>query len=122
MKKLIIVLVLLFAAAALFGQAVQIGSFPPGKWLDSNYDAIWEFSATNIRILDSKTGDELYSFSNKTIQNFQVTPDGRQTGMTFACPDAGRTYSFKAAGTNGDVVMEIDRDGKPKYTVTMKKQ
>ena len=121
MKKLIIVLVLLLAATALFGQSIQIGSFPPGKWLDSKYDAIWEFSASGLRILDSNTGNEVWNFSGKTIQNFAVAP-GRQTEMTFSCPEAGRSYSFKAAGTDGDVVMVIKRDGLNDYTVTMKKQ
>jgi len=121
MKKLIIVLVLLFAAAALFGQSIKIGGFPAGKWLDANYDAIWEFSANGIRILDSKTGDVAWDFAGKTIKDFNGFTEGRTIGLSFSCPDAERTYTFKA-GTSGDVVMEIDRDGKPKYTVTMKKQ
>jgi len=122
MKKLIIVLVLLLAATALFGQSIKIGAFPPGKWLDGKYDAIWEFSTSNIRILDSKTGDVAWDFAGKTIQGLNVNEAGRSTTMTFTCPDAGRSYSFKASGAEGDVVMEIERDGLPKYTVTMKKQ
>jgi len=123
MKKLIIVLVLLFAAAALFGQSIKIGAFPAGKWLDANYDAIWEFSANGIRILDSKTGDVAWDFAGKTIQGFDVNLEGRQIGIKFTCPDAGRSYSFKTPSNGeGDIVMDIERDGLPKYTVTMKKQ
>jgi hypothetical protein len=121
MKKLIIVLVLLLAATALFAQSVELGAFPVGKWLDANYDAIWEFSSNNIRILDSKTGDVAWDFSGK-IQDFKVIADGRQTGVSFGCSDAGRVYYFKTALPGTDLVMDIDRDGKPKYTVTMKKQ
>ena len=121
MKKLIIVLVLLLAATALFGQSIKIGAFPPGKWLDGKYDAIWEFSTSNIRILDSKTGDVAWDFAGKTINDFKVTDEGRQVGVAFSCPEAERSYFFKA-GPNGDAVMEIERDGKPKYTVTMKRQ
>ena len=121
MKKLIIVLVLLLAATALFGQAINIGSFPPGKWLDAKYDAVWEFSATNIRILDSKTGDVAWDFAGKTIKDFRVFLDGRNPGISFSCSDAGRSYSFKT-GTGTDLVMVIKRDGLDDYTVTMKQQ
>jgi len=121
MKKLIIVLVLLFAAAALFGQSIELGRFPSAKWLDPNYDAIWEFSANNIKISDSKTGEEYYSFAGK-VQNFAVTTEGMTPVIKFACDDAGRSYTFKANMSSGDVVMEIERSGLPKYTVTMKKQ
>jgi len=121
MKKLIIVLVLLLAATALFGQAIKLGAFPTAKFLDANYDAVWEFTANNIRILDSKTGDVAWDFAGKTINDFKVTDEGRQMGVAFSCPEAERSYFFKA-GPSGDAVMEIERAGKPKYTVTMKRQ
>jgi len=122
MKKLIIVLVLLFAAAALFGQAIKIGTFPSGKWLDSNYDAIWEFSNDNgIRILDSKTGDIAWDFAGKTINDFKITMDGSQPVITFSCTEADRSYYFKPA-LSGNVTMEIERPNLPKYSVSMKKQ
>ena len=121
MKKLIIVLVLLLAATALFGQ-IKLGAFPSAKWLDAKNEAVWEFSATNIRILDSKTGDVAWDFAGKTIQDFQVSGEGRQTMITFSCPDAGRSYSFKTALPDTGIVMEITRPDLPKYTVTMPKQ
>jgi len=125
MKKLIIVLVLLLAATALFGQ-IKLGAFPSAKFLDSakggdyDYEAVWEFSPNNIRILDT-SGNVQWDFAGKTIQNFKVTDEGRQVGIAFSCPEAERSYFFKA-GPSGDAVMEIERDGKPKYTVTMKRQ
>ena len=122
MKKLIIVLVLLLAATALFGQSIKASAFQPGKWLDANYDAIWEFSASTVRILDSKTGDVAWDFAGKTIQDFNASSEGRSTIITFSCPDAGRTYSFKIGSADADIVMVIKRDGLKDYTVTMKKQ
>ena len=121
MKKSIIILVLLFAATVVFAQSIQLGQFPVGKWLDPNWDAIWEFSSTNIRILNSNTGDVYYEFAGK-IQNFKVFVDGTQPGISFSCPDTEKAYSFKANLTNSNVTMDIDRDNKPKYTVAMKKQ
>jgi len=119
MKKLIIVLILLFAATMAFAQ-INLGTFPVGKWTDANYDATWEFTSNNIKVTDNKTG-ESFNFSGK-VQDFKVVVDGRQPGITFSSDAAGRSYSFKAALPATDVVMEIERPGLPKYTVTMKKQ
>jgi len=121
MKKIIIILVLLFAATVIFAQSVQLGQFPIGKWLDPNWNAIWEFTSNNIRILNSNTGEVYFDFSGK-IQNFKVFVDGAQPGISFSCFDTEKTYSFKANLTNNNVVLEIDREDKPKYTVTMRKQ
>ena len=121
MKKLIVVLVVFFVAVSLSADPIQLGSFPIGQWLDANYDAVWDFSSNNIRIL-STSGAVLYDFSSKTIQNFSVFMDGAQPGISFTCPEAGRSYRFLKPLTNTDVVMEIERSGQPKYTVTMKKQ
>jgi hypothetical protein len=98
-----------------------LGTFPVGKWLDSNYDAVWDFSSDNIRIL-STDGKVLYDFAGKTIQDFKVFLDGTQPGISFTCPDSGRSYRFLKPLTGSDVVMEINRSGKAKYSVTMKKQ
>ncbi|WP_461246921.1 hypothetical protein [Treponema sp. R6D11] len=122
MKKLLIVLVLLFAATVVFGQTIKLGTFPVGKWLDPNWDAVWEFSSNNIRILSSTDGSVLYDFSSKTIQNFKVFVDGVQPGISFTCPEAERSYSFKASLPKTDVVMDIERSDQPKYNLTMKKQ
>jgi len=122
MKKLIVILVVFFAAMSVSADPISLGSFPVGKWLDTNYDAVWDFASDNIRIL-SKDGAVLYNFSGKTIQNFKVFLEGTQPGISFNCPEAGRSYRFlKAAGLNTDVVMEIDRTGQSKYSITMKRQ
>jgi len=122
MKKLIVILVVFFAAVSLSADPISLGSFPVGKWLDTNYDAVWDFASDNIRIL-SPSGAVLYNFSDKTVQNFRAFMDGVQPGISFNCPEAGRSYRFlKAAGINTDVVLEIERAGQPKYSVTMKRQ
>jgi len=122
MKKLIIVLVLLLAATALFGQAIKIGSFPPGKWLDDRYDAVWEFSTTDgIKILSSTNGSVLWDFAGKTIQDFKITMDNMLPVITFSCPEAERSYSFKPRA-NGDLTMVIERPNMDKSTKIIKKQ
>jgi hypothetical protein len=122
MKKLIIVLVLLLAATAVFGQSIKLGTFPVGKWLDPNYDAVWEFTSSNIRILSSTDGSVLWDFNGKTIQGFKVSMEGLQPVISFSCPEAERSYSFKASLPSTDVVMSIERSDQPKYSITMKKQ
>ena len=121
MKKVIAVLVILLVSSALFADTIQLGTFPVGKWLDPNYDAVWDFSTNNIRILGLK-GEVLYDFAGKTIQNFKVFLDGTQPGISFSCPESARSYRFLKPLTNSDVVMEIERISLPKYTVNMKKQ
>jgi len=120
MKKMIVCLVIFFAAMSLFADPIQLGSFPVGQWLDANYNAVWDFSSNNIRIL-STNGRVLYDFSTKTIQDFKVFLDGVQPGISFTCPEAGRSYRFVKPLTNTDLVMGIDRYRLPTYTVTMKK-
>jgi len=124
MKKLIIVLILLFAATALFAQSINLGQFPVGKWLDSNYNAIWEFSSNNIRILDSKTGQVYFDFDGQ-IQDFKAGASGAlppQPVISFSSSATGKAYSFKTTLPSGDLLLEIDRPNLPKYSVLMKKQ
>ena len=121
MKKLLVVLALLLAASALSADPIQLGTFPIGQWLDHNYDAVWDFSSNNIRILKTD-GAVLHNFSEKTIKDFKVFLDGLQPGISFACPETGRLYRFVKPLTNTNVVLEIERSGQPKYSVNMKKQ
>jgi len=119
MKKFIVVLVLLFAATVVFGQ--DMGKFPAGKWLDPNWDAIWEFSGGGVKILDSKTGDLHYNFAGQ-MKDLKASLSGIKPVVTFYCADTEKTYSFTFNPSNNDVELNIDRVGKPKYTVTMKQQ
>jgi hypothetical protein len=121
MKKLLVVLVILLAAASLPADPIHLGSFPVGQWLDANYNAVWDFASDNIRIL-SPNGVVLYDFSGKTIQDFKIVMEEFQPGITFTCPEAGRSYKFLKPLTNSDVIMEIERKSFSRYSVTMKKQ
>jgi len=122
MKKIFVVLIILLTAAvSLSADPIQLGNFPVGQWLDANYDAVWDFTSNNIRIL-STDGKVLYDFSSKTIQDFKVIVEGAQPGITFSCPEAGKSYKFLKPLTNSDVSMQIKRRDLPDYTVTMKKQ
>jgi len=120
MKRLIVCLIVLFAAASVHAEPIDLGNFPIGQWLDHNYDAVWDFSSGNIRIL-GLDGRVVYDFSEKTILDFKVIFDGIQPGISFTCPEAGRSYRFVKPLTNSDLVMEIDRRGLPTYIVAMKK-
>jgi hypothetical protein len=121
MKKLIGVIALCLIVSPLFAADIDLGQFPVGKWLDHNYDAVWEFTAGSIKITDP-AGAVLYDFSDKTLNDFKVVLDGGQPGITFSCTEAGRSYRFLKPLTNSDVIMEIERPDQPKYSVTMKKQ
>jgi hypothetical protein len=121
MKKLIAVFIVLLVATSLSADPIQLGSFPVGKWLDSNYDAVWDFASDNIRIL-SPSGKVLYDFSDKTMKDFKVFMEGTQPGISFSCTESERSYRFLKPLTNSDVLMEINRSGKAKYSVNMKKQ
>jgi hypothetical protein len=121
MKKLIAVLIVLLVALSASADPINLGSFPVGQWLDKNYNAVWDFSSNNIRIL-STDGRVLYDFSDKTIQDFKVFMDGTQPGISFTCPEAGRSYRFVKPLTDTDVIMEIDRSNLTRYTVDMRKR
>jgi hypothetical protein len=121
MKKMLAVLIIFLATVSLSADPIQLGNFPVGQWLDANYNAIWDFTSNNIRIL-STNGRVLYDFSGKTIQGFRIIMEGAQPGISFSCPEAGRSYKFLKPLTSSDVIMHIERRGNPNYSVTMKKQ
>ncbi|MDR1894535.1 MAG: hypothetical protein LBQ61_07620 [Spirochaetales bacterium] len=121
MKKVLILLVMILAVSSVFGADIQLGQFPLGSWLDSNYNAVWEFTTNNIRIL-APGGAVLYDFSTKTLENFRVFLDGTQPGISFSCVESGRSYRFLKPLTNTDVTLQIDRTARDRYTVSLKRQ
>ena len=122
MKKVIVVLVLLFALSTVtvFAQSSILGAFPAGKWLDPNYDAVWEFAATGIRILDLN-GSVLYSFTGLTVSDLSAFMDGLNPGISFSYAAAGRSYRF-AVQLDGNLRMQITRPNLPLYEVILRKQ
>ena len=115
MKKIVffsIVLVLITVGA--FAQSFDLGEFPTGKWADQRYDAVWEFSADNIRILDADGGG-YYEFKDKTIKNFKVSASLEGVKLEFSCEESGRAYQFLKPPTNLDLEMEIDTDWGTNY-------
>jgi hypothetical protein len=121
MKKIFAVLIILLTAMTLSADPIQLGDFPVGQWLDANYNAVWDFSSNNIRIL-STDGRVLYDFSGKTIQDFKVILEGTQPGISFTCVESGRSYKFLKPLLSGDMRMYINRPGRPEYSVIMKKK
>jgi len=121
MKKIIVILIILLTAGSLSADPIYLGNFPVGQWLDANYNAVWDFTSNNIRIL-STNGMVLYDFSNKTIHDFKVSLEGTQPAISFSCPEAGRSYKFVKPLLNDDLNMRISRRNLPEYSVTMRKQ
>jgi len=128
MKKLITVLVLLLAATALFGQAIKMTGFPTAKFLDApkggeyDYRAVWEFSANNIRILDT-AGNVQWDFAGKTINDFKISTEGGVIKVTFGCAEAERAYTFNYDTSKpNEVELVVGRSGLPLYVSKMPKQ
>jgi major membrane immunogen (membrane-anchored lipoprotein) len=120
MKKAIITFLLLtIAAISLSAQSINLGDFPKGKWLDEKWNAMWEFSADNIRILDASSGAVVYDFKDK-IGDFKVDVSLTEAKISFSCKDAGRTYVFTKGIKDLNLVMSINPDWSDEdYTVTM---
>jgi len=121
MKKLFAVLIILLTAMALSADPIQLGDFPVGQWLDANYNAVWDFSSNNIRIL-STNGTVLYDFSGKTIKDFKVVLEGTRPGISFTCVESGKSYKFLKPLLGSDLSMYINRTGLPEYSVTLTKR
>jgi len=122
MKKLVLVLVLLFAVtgAYLFAQAADFSSLPTGSWLDSNYNGTWTFSAAGITIKCNKTGSST-TFTPSNIQGLKAVMSGFTAGINFSSSATGKSYSFFPA-TDGTMLLRIDREGLEPYSVTMQKR
>lgn len=119
MKKLVLVSLLLVAAGFLFAQGIDVGDFPTGKWLDENYDAVWEFSVDNIRILDPE-GGVYYDFSEATVEDFEVNAGTSGLVLSFSCVETGKSYKFtKPVSMGSEIVLEIDPPWNEDYKVEM---
>jgi hypothetical protein len=118
MKKLILVLFLMTIAMMSYSEGIKLGDFPLGKWLDSNWDATWEFNSNNIRILDTN-GGVYYDFADKTINDFKVMPSTKGLDLSFECKETGKKYKFTKPLTNMDLKMVIDKNTGELYEVNL---
>lgn len=92
MKKIIaILLVLGLTVAAVCAE----DAFPTGKWLDSNWNGIWEFGIDSTLKLWDTDGNLIYNFTQDKIKDFKLTPDASKgLILSFSCPETERSYQF----------------------------
>ena len=122
MKKLVLVLVLLFAATALFAQAADVlSSLPSGSWLDHNFNGTWTFSASGISIRDNATG-QVTTFNLSNMENLRAVRSGLMPGVGFSNASVGKSFSFYPNLADGTMNLSIERAGQATYTVVMQKQ
>lgn len=123
MKRLAIVIVMILAIGAVpaFAQGINLGNFPLGTWIDANYDAVWEFSTGNIRIL-APDGSVHFDFGAEGIQDFRVGAGADGPFISFSCAAAGKSYKLTKPPLKAEMTLEIERAGLPKYAVTMAKR
>ena len=119
MKKILLVILMITAATVMVHSAdMKLGNFPLGKWLDSNWDAVWEFESNNIRILGTD-GTVYCDFDKKTIDNWSVKPGTKGLVVSFYCPETGKKYAFTKPLTNLNLLMVIDTDTGNHYEVEL---
>ncbi len=120
MKKLILTLTILFLAAGFItAETFDLGKFPNGTWIDNNFDAVWELSVDNIRILDT-AGGVYYDFSEATVPDFDVSADLKGVTITFSCDETGKAYKlYKPTSTGTSITLEIDPPSGVHYKVEM---
>ena len=96
--------------------------FPKGTWIDTNWDAAWEFGVNNtIKLKDAKTGALIYNFTKDKRSNFKVNMSNAGLEISFRCEETKRTYKFtKPVTLDTSITMDIDYDLEPNhYKVTM---
>ncbi len=97
--------------------------FPKGTWIDSNWDAAWEFGINNTIILkDSKTGEVIYNFAKDKRSNYKINVTDAGLVISFRCNETQRNYKFtKPVNLSTDIILEIDADFlNEHYKVNMK--
>lgn len=122
MKRILAIFAVLLVTVTLVNaEGINLGNFPKGKWLDANWNAVWEFGTDSIRLLDTN-GAVIFDFADKTT-DFNVDVSLTQAKISFTCAEAERKYVFSKGIKDLDLVMEIDPDWTDQnYTVTMKMQ
>jgi hypothetical protein len=121
MKKIILILLLsILAVSVVSAQNANLGKFPVGEWLDTNYDAYWVIESDNIIL--KQNGVVVYEFKDM-ISDLKL--DATMTGdaeLSFRCDDTGRSYTFSNKIGSTDIKMMIKKDSGINYDVMMKRQ
>jgi hypothetical protein len=119
-KRIGLVLVLaLIALVPVAAQAINLGNFPLGSFVDPNYDAVWEFTSGNIRILDMN-GTVIFDFGQNTIRDFRVGLEGVNPVVSFSCVESRRGYRFVRPLNRNVVNMTINAPWNPNYQVELR--
>ena len=120
MKKIILILSLfMFIAGFAAADGFDLGKFPKGTWIDNNYNALWELSVDNIRIL-APSGSVYYDFGTATVNDFKVSGDLKGVTITFSCAETGKKYMlFKPTSASTSITLEIDPPWNEHYKVEM---
>lgn len=121
MKKAILILLLaMMAVSFVSAEDIDLGKFPLGEWLDTNYDAYWVFESDNIMI--KQNGAVVFDFMDKIEDfNLEATMAG-EVEMKFSCNDAGREYTLSNKLGSTDITLMFKRDDGVDYSVKMKRQ
>lgn len=120
MKKALFLFLFFLLMGGFLAAEINLGAFPLGTWLDDTYEAYWEFTTGNIRILDA-AGNVYYDFGDKTLKDFKVGASGGAQ-LSFSCVETGKRYTFTKPLTNSSMKLEIEKPDKPLYSVDMAKQ
>ncbi|MCQ2604251.1 MAG: hypothetical protein MJ215_04315 [Spirochaetia bacterium] len=96
--------------AAPAAEPAKITSLPAGKWLDANWDALWEVAADGtIKLYDSKTNALIYDFAGN-IKDEKIEAGDAGIKYSFRCDETKRFYAFASDLKSTDLQMDIDRD------------
>ena len=121
MKKLLGILTVAFiASTGLFAQAVQadgtVAQWPQGRWTDEKYQADWVFQIDPLmqkiaELYDSNTGELIFTFTRKNIQDFKMEASEGGVTLSWKCAATNRSYKFRKDLTSDKSLhMDIHND------------
>ncbi|MBF9016487.1 MULTISPECIES: hypothetical protein [unclassified Oceanispirochaeta] len=121
MKKVVLFFLLaMLAVSVVSAEDINLGKFPLGEWLDTNYDAYWVFESDNIMI--KQNGAVVFDFKDQ-VENFKLEATmAGEVEMKFSCDEAGRDYTISNKMGSTDITLMFKRDDGVDYSVNMKRQ
>jgi hypothetical protein len=106
-------------SASLRADEIQLGDFPRGQWLDTNWQAYWTFGDNTIELRDVKD-KVMWDFAGIVSRQQVDTLANGNIRLSFACAKAGRTYVFEKVANAGPMLMQIRRsDGANSYRMEL---